>query len=316
MTPKIKRPLLIFVAGLALLIALLGLGVIPVNLFFVKPAISEAVLERVGVQLDIKGPLRLRLGVNPSLTASGISLHAPGSTGQPMAGIERLTIRPRLLKTLKGDLDLRSITASGITVDEGFGQASGFLPENLEMMAAAPFAGPLTVEFKGRKDGEAMTLAATGASLSSLLNDPEEYPLALQFNMLSSELRLDGSIIQPFRDAKLHVQLSIEAENVSALLTTLGLEAQGLDALSLHSKVQISREEIRVKALTGELNEVPFTLSGLTRNFTSRPWIEIEAELPQLDLAQFTDEEEQVPADEVSAPADLRFLFDGLSGFD
>jgi len=103
MTWKLKRYLLIFMAVLALLLAGFGLGVIPINLFFVKTAISAAALEHTGAELDIEGPLRLRLGFNPSLSASNLYLHVPGPAGQPLLAIEKVTIKPLLLKILRGD---------------------------------------------------------------------------------------------------------------------------------------------------------------------------------------------------------------------
>jgi len=138
MTWNLKRYLLIFMAVLALLLAGFGLGVIPINLFFVKTAISEATLEHLGAELDIKGPLRLRLGFNPSLSASDLSLHAPGHAGQSLIAIEKVKIKPRLLKLLHGDIALRSVDASGITSDYLHGRVPDFLPQVLELHAYAP----------------------------------------------------------------------------------------------------------------------------------------------------------------------------------
>ena len=76
MTWNFKKPLLVSTVVFAILIACFGLGVIPINLFFVKTAIGEAAREQLGAELDIDGPLRLRLGFNPSLSASDISLSA------------------------------------------------------------------------------------------------------------------------------------------------------------------------------------------------------------------------------------------------
>ncbi len=316
MTWNIKKFLLVSVVTLAVLLAVLGLGIVPINLFFAKKAISEAALERLGMQLEIKGPLRLRLGFNPSLSASSISLRAPGSADQSLATIEMLTINPRLLNTLNGNIDLRSVEASGIVLDYGFEWASRFLPASLDVRASAPLDEPLNIEINGSRGEKTMRLVASGASLNTLLNDPEEYPAAVQLKISSIDFRMDGLIMQPFRDAKLHAQIDLDAKNVSVLLATLGLHAPGLDELSLQSNVRVSNEELRVEDLTGALNEIPFKLSGLARNFTSRPWFDIEAELSQLDLAGFAGKESEAASEKVNALVDLQPFFDRLSGFD
>ena len=53
MTWNIRRGLLISVAVLAILLTGFGLGVIPINLFFLKTAISEAAREQLGTELGI-----------------------------------------------------------------------------------------------------------------------------------------------------------------------------------------------------------------------------------------------------------------------
>ena len=316
MTWNLKRYLLIFMAVLALLLAGFGLGVIPINLFFVKTAISEAALEHLGAELDIRGPLRLRLGFNPSLSASDLSLHAPGHAGQSLIAIEKVKIKPRLLKLLHGDIALRSVDASGITSDYLHGRVPDFLPQVLELHASAPLNKALSVEISGRSGEEIMRLAASGASLNTLLSDPEVYPFTLQLNALSAELRVDGSINQPLRAAELQARLELEVENVSSLLASFELEAPGLDQLSVQSEVRASGEEFQFNDLEGVLNEIPFRLSGLVRNFTSRPWIEIEAELVQVDLARLPGNEDQASTNEEKVFADLQPLYNGLSSID
>ena len=356
MTWNIKRRLLISVAVLAILLTGFGLGVIPINLFFLKTAISEAAREQLGAELGIEGPLRLRLGFSPSLSASLISLSATGSAGEPIAAIERLTIRPRLLGLFHGDVLLRGVEASGIVLDycpQRFpepraapsesgpesrkwpemaverlsleqirlqcrqpGRVLELLPEMLELQASAALNMPVSLEIISNDAENKMKLSVTGASLTELLGDPEAYPLVVQLSAFSAELRVDGSILQPLRDAKLQARLEAGTDNLSNLLAKFGWVTPGLGALSIHTEVQASGNEVHLTGLEGALNEIPFRLSGLARNFTSRPWLEIDAELTNLDLARFTGEKDQAATDEEIAFANLQPLFDGLSLLD
>ena len=127
MTWSIKRKLLASTLLIAVLLTCFGLGVLPINLFFVKSTISEAVREQLGADLDIQGPLRLRLGFNSSLSASAVSLSMPGSADQPLITIEKLRVRPQLLALLRGDVFLqrRGVRARFRLLPTAFSPARG-----------------------------------------------------------------------------------------------------------------------------------------------------------------------------------------------
>jgi len=112
MVLKIKRFLSVAVLVIVVLLVSVGLGLVPVNLFFVKTAISELVGDKLDANLDIRGPLRIRLGFRPVLSASEISLSPTGAAGQPLVQIESLAIRPRLFQVLGGNIHFRSLFAS------------------------------------------------------------------------------------------------------------------------------------------------------------------------------------------------------------
>ena len=131
MSWNIRRKLLLSTIAFAVLLACVGFGVIPINLFFAKATISEAAREQLGAELDIKGPLRLRLGFNPKLTASSVHFSISGSDGLPGAAIDQLVIRPRLLNLLKGKIDLPSLEARGIVLTGVSEAVPGFPPEKL-----------------------------------------------------------------------------------------------------------------------------------------------------------------------------------------
>ena len=102
MVLKIKRYLLVALLVILVLVGSVGLGLVPINLFFAKSTISMAVRDSLGAELDIHGTLQIRLGFRPVLNAAEISLYSPGLEGQPLLQIDNLTIRPRLLDILSG----------------------------------------------------------------------------------------------------------------------------------------------------------------------------------------------------------------------
>ena len=77
---KYLLPVLLLIAGLLIVV---GAGIVPVNLFFAKDAINAAVRQNLGAELEIRGPLRLRLGFNPQLSASDLLLYPPESGDSP-----------------------------------------------------------------------------------------------------------------------------------------------------------------------------------------------------------------------------------------
>ena len=131
MSWNIRRKLFLSTIAFAVLLVCVGFGIIPINLFFTKATISEAAREQLGAELDIKGPLRLRLGFSPKLTASSVHFSISGSDGLHEATIDQLVIRPRLLNTLKGKIDLPSLEARGIVLTGVSEAVPGFPSEKL-----------------------------------------------------------------------------------------------------------------------------------------------------------------------------------------
>ena len=117
MAIKVKRYLLISALVVVALLTAIGFGLIPVNLFFAKPAISELAIGKLGMDLEIRGPLRIRFGPVPALTASGIAIRFPADGDKPLMQIEQLVVKPRLLALLDSDVFLRSINARGVEFD-------------------------------------------------------------------------------------------------------------------------------------------------------------------------------------------------------
>jgi uncharacterized protein involved in outer membrane biogenesis len=97
MAGNLKKNLLIFALALLLPLAGVGFGLIPISLFWAKPALSQVARDYLGMDLNIGGPLRLRLGSSPSLSATEITLHNPAEGGRFLVHLDQLVVKPRLL---------------------------------------------------------------------------------------------------------------------------------------------------------------------------------------------------------------------------
>jgi hypothetical protein len=316
---KVKKYLLISALAVLVLLAAIGFGLVPINLFFAKPAISNLIAQNLGMDLEIQGPLRIRFGPAPKLTASGITLRFQEPGGRPLVHIAQLAIRPRLQDVLNGDFHLRGISATGVEIDycQGVPHNSetipdplsgrgaqpsiaidqlrirdirpgcskqenllGFLPRQLELEASAPLDGPTSVSLDGIiGDDEVVHLMLFGGSLTELLEDSENFPFELNLQVPDSGISAAGTVSTPLTDP----EVEFRGELVSGHL----------------------------KRMTGENS---MELSAVARGFTSRPYVQVEASLQQLDLRRLLDGAEK--PGEKKDPFSFRPVYEFLGRFD
>ena len=301
-----------------MLLAAIGFGLVPINLFFAKPAISELVTQKLGMNLEIHGPLRIRFGPAPTLTASGITFRFPAADDKPLLRVEQLAIKPRLLALLDGDVFLRRFNAEGVEFDycqsvpPGSGAISGptshkgslpsiaidqlriqdirllcsnkegelrILPQHLDLEASAPLNGPMEASVAGRSDKHEIHLALSSGSLAQMLEDSASFPFELKLQALDSEISITGSVSAP-----------------------------------------LSKPEITVKGelVSGEMERATgnrrMSMSGMARSFSSRPYFEADVKLEQIDLQRLFDGAEEPGENEEST--DFRPVYELLTRFD
>ena len=300
------------------LLTAIGFGLIPVNLFFAKPAISELAIGKLGMDLEIRGPLRIRFGPVPALTASGIAIRFPADGDKPLMQIEQLVVKPRLLALLDSDVFLRSINARGVEFDycQGGPPKSGansdptshreslppiaidqvriqdiqlycsneekelaFLPQYLELEASAPLNGPIEASVAGRSDEREFHLKLSSGGLAQLLQDSDSFPFELKLQALDSEISVTGTVSRPLSEP----EISVKGELVSGPM----------------------------ERSTGNRR---MSLSGMARSFSSRPYFETDVKLEQLDLQRLMGGAEE--PGEIEESADFRPVFELLSRFD
>jgi len=316
MTWNIKKSVLGITLSLLILLACFALGLLPLNLFFLKTAINETVRERTGVELIIEGPLRLKLGWSPKLTARRMTLSFPEVTEQPSVFISDASVQTRVLSVMRGDIDLSSINARGIVVDYGPGDVNVKLPENLRLDAAAPLGQTLNVQLSGQHAGDTLSLNLTGASLNHLLEASQAYPFEANLDTPASALQFDGDLLLPWSAPGLAGKLTANSNDLAALLRQFDQQFPTLGALAVQSDIRLSETALELENIQGNLDGFTFMLSVVARDWSSRPWVEVEALFPLLDLAAIPGISTDAVATGTDNKFELQSVFDQLSSFD
>jgi len=304
---------------LALLISAVAIGLIPVNLFFAKDAITEWVRENTGGELEIEGPLRLRLGLRPVLNASGIRFAPAGLSDPAVVQADSLFVRSRIGSILHKELDIRELQVIGIAADYCHQPdcRPDFLPEQLNLYATAALDQALTFEIEGQSAAGDLKLSASGDSLNRLLDNPDEYPLDLEFHSTPAVFKVSGIVQKPLSNAQLNARLDLHSESLSRLLQVFGIETAAVDPgeLSVQTDLGVSSAEIRFQNLVGSLNEHHFALDGRLRGLGARPWIELDGQLNKLDLEQLSAKQEK-PAGPADPDTGFSTFFELINQFD
>lgn len=316
MTRDVKKILLGASLSVVILLSFIGLGVLPLNLFFLKATISEAVRDHTGAELAVEGPLRLQLGARPKLTARKVTLRWPDEARPLSASIEELSIQTRIASVLRGDIDLENLTADGIVIDPGTEELRDRLPKNLQLEASAPLNEALKAELQGLLANQTWALSLQGASLDTLLAAKQEYPLKAGLSLPGSGLDFDGVILLPWTAPGIDGQLALQSTDLSALLSQLRQDLPGLRELSLLADIQLTESFVQLDGLRAELDDFTFTGSAKVRDWLSRPWFDFRASIPLIDPANLPGiDRDEKPADPEN-PVDLQPLFDLLAGID
>ncbi|MDH3941396.1 MAG: AsmA family protein, partial [Xanthomonadales bacterium] len=246
MTRDVKKILLGASLSVVILLSFIGLGVLPLNLFFLKATISEAVRDHTGAELAVEGPLRLQLGARPKLTARKVTLRWPDEARPLSASIEELSIQTRIASVLRGDIDLENLTADGIVIDPGTEELRDRLPKNLQLEASAPLNEALKAELQGLLANQTWALSLQGASLDTLLAAKQEYPLKAGLSLPGSGLDFDGVILLPWTAPGIDGQLALQSTDLSALLSQLRQDLPGLRELSLLADIQLTESFVQL----------------------------------------------------------------------
>lgn len=316
MTWSSKKFFLGATLSLAILIAAFAAGLLPLNLFFLKNKITEAIRDRTGAELVVEGPLRLQLGWKPRLTARSVTLQWPDEDLPLAASVAELVVQTRMPSVWRGTFDLQSLIAREIILDSVPGGFDAWLPGPLYLEATAPVGGKTSLLLRGRVRGENWTVRLAGASLDELRSATRDYPLTARLDLNGSNLAFDGFVPVPWNNEGIRGQLDIHSKDLSSLLLHLGQEMPGLGRLSLRSAIAWNESRIELDHVDGRLDDFSFTSSALVRQWSARPRFDVTARIPLIDPASLpgVSRVEGQSAAEVSL--DLQPVFDRIAAFD
>jgi hypothetical protein len=310
MTFCMIRKILTLIALIVLVpLLVFGSGLAPINLAWLKADISDAVASRLGLDLQLRGDLEIRLGPQPVLSASDLVLNNPAEGNRPLSNIAQLSAKPRLMALLRGDLLLRDLAVTGLTIDycqrqfpssappdsspgepgeqavialdrlqvSGIqaqcydpGRSMDWIPDRLELAGALPRGGPAEAVLEGAGE-RSFSLSFSGESLSEWLAQPEDYAF-------SATLRVPDTV------------------------------DLALDARSAVNALDVAR-------LDGSIGGLPFSLSGRVKNLLARPELEIDVHVEQLSLDLLAT----LPGpggEDTFESLDLQPAYEFLAGFD
>jgi len=316
MTWNVRKTLLGIVISTVILLAVFGLGLIPLNLFFLKTTISETILDKTGVELTLEGPLRLRLGPRPKLTAREVMIQWPDDSRPLSATIRTVSVQSRLASVVRGNIDLSSVTAHNIVIDPGSGEFGDILPKNLHLEAAAPLNEAMNVHLEGQFRGEPWALSLLGDSLERLLAATQEYSFQVRLSAPGSGVEFDGALLLPWDRPGITGQVTVQSAELSALLLQLGQELPGLGQLSLQAGLRLNESTVQLDGLEGKLDDFAFKLWASARDWSTRPFFDIKAHVPLVDPAFFQNKGMNAANTDQDAPLDLQPLYDLLAAFD
>ncbi len=104
-------------AATVLALGVIILGLVPINLSFVKDAIEQHVRENLDLEVTFQGPLRLRLGPNPRVEAAAIEIHKLGAVDEVLARVAALSVNPRLFEIVRGRIHVKAIQITDVEFD-------------------------------------------------------------------------------------------------------------------------------------------------------------------------------------------------------
>jgi uncharacterized protein involved in outer membrane biogenesis len=349
MKPGVRRFFRFLLIGIAGLFIAVLVGLLPLNVGFVKGSITSAVRAATGLELSIADPLILRLGANPGITTGGMTY------GDRLDGrfveVASLEGRLSLWALLSGRIHVGEARARGIYVnycgplpragEGGDGDASPppvavddvvvsdvvigcdetrdpELPEILisRIVGAAPQGADAEIDAEASIAGEAYSLNAVGGALNRLLSGEGQYPVSV---------RLESAQSAVIASARLSLPTAIESEvdarvsDLRLLLQPFGLEIPPVGTLALSGLLWTDFKRIDAEAFSGELGDSRFTFDAAIELSAERPAVRLEATLDNLDLAPFVDGEAELSGSGQSnglPDTNLEPLFRGLAAVD
>lgn len=351
MKKRLKKGFLTILLLVAILLTVIAFGLLPVNLSFAKNSIKSMVQQQLGVDLEIRGPLTLRLGFSPELSASSVVLRISDNNGRPLASVQQLLVNPALFDIFQGFIHLRNVTASNVTINycpdviTGFDSGAGNgavpaiavdhlklialqleceqaekafapMPQNIDLEFTTAQGNPIHVEISGQLADEEIDVIVTTTSLGELLSASKVIPFDMQWSGFNSSLQIDAEILKPFDSPSLEATLSFESQDPTSLLAVAGMDSVSAAPVEIKARLMTDLESVQVERLDVSLGDLGFRASGEVRGLTERPYFQINAQLPQLDAGLLTEEMSGSTTTDGSESVNLEPWLESLQSFD
>ncbi len=339
MKTAFKKPIVILAAALVLVLAALLLGVIPINVGFIKGPVSAVAREKTGLDLAIGGPLTLRLGVNASISTGDIA-YGEGP-GDRLIEIESLRGRVALSALLAGRIHVRELRAQGIRVDY-----CGKLPQltdgdsndepapriaidqlelldividcgqpaqpNLisaafgEITGTAPDDGEVRVRASGTIADAPVFLTATAGPLGDLTSGADQYPVDIEFESEYANATVAARLEQL---TAIEADIRADVPDLRSMLQLFELAAPDLGALRFEAQLRGDPASAELEVHDARLGDSRFLLDATLDRSGDRPRATLAAVFELLDVAPLLAAETELehPGEKSGIPdADLR----------
>jgi len=351
MSLKRRKILKSILAATVLALGVVILGLVPINLAFVKDTIEHYAQENLDLDVTFQGPLRLRLGPNPRVEAAAIEIHKLGAVDEVLARVAALSVNPRLFEIVQRRLHMKAIQISGVRFDycaalPSFGDdKNGTEPlpsiavksltvSNLhiycgdssveqtlkvvvaELHGSAPANEAMSATVKGRINDLPIELEAHSGNLNALLANPDTLPFRLSIAAKGAEFRLEGAINDPFGRFELGADTSLRVQNPQNLLSNLGISIPELAEFEIAGQASLNIDGVGVENLVGKLGNSNIDARVLARFSPERNYYEVDAHLSRLQPELFGSASVTSEENDNLEAVDLRSLFDTLREFD
>ena len=311
----LKKPIVILAVALILILAALLLGMIPINVGFMKASISAVARENTGLDLSIGGPLTLRLGANPSISTGDVEYG--NEPGDPLIEIAALQGRIALTALLAGRVHVGEFRAQGIRVDycgklpqlaEGADDSEP-LPrvavDQLELVdivvtcgqparpdwisasfrkitGTAPDDDDVRVRASGTIAGAPVSLAATAGPLGDLTSGVDQYPFDMKFESGYANATVTARLQEA---TAIEADVRAEVADLRSMLQLFELAAPDLGALRFEAQLRGNPASAEIGVRDGELGDSRFVLDATMDRSGERPRITLDATFDVLDAA-------------------------------
>jgi len=267
------------------------LGLLPLNLFFAKSFVSELLEESTGLQLQLDGPLRLRLGFAPQLEVVNLTVR-----NEPylIASAENLQIQPRLLELLNGRISIKRASLSELSADvcaprpktdpkpgdestpptiavdvlrlnNAVLNCGGDDLVTLDAITvnAASNEG-LQGEATGHYNGLSFQANLTADNLNQLLQQQASDQLILDASAGNNELSFSGKVDFGAQKPALNGQVSLSVSDMSMLTAAAGLAPKPLPGFSLQGDISVAPDRLALDAGRGVIDGIPVSIRHLS----------------------------------------------------